>query len=196
MPTIPEMVHEVLGALFSYDGKLWRTLKLLLTQPGELTVRYEAGQRASFLGPLQMFLWLQAITFAAHSAFFDSDQFRTNHKSAALLGLGIWLAVIFFTLGKRNLAHALVCASHTWSFLMVILLGEYLLAVPIANRLISAGVLRGQVPVGTTVTIVAMIWMSVYLVMTVRKVYGSSVPRVIGIYLGLLAGFVVAGKWL
>jgi hypothetical protein len=42
---ISEFMQQFGGAYFSTEGALWRTLKLLLLKPGELTVQYLAGRR-------------------------------------------------------------------------------------------------------------------------------------------------------
>ncbi len=192
-------MQEVLGAVFSYDGKLWRTLRVLVAQPGELTVRYVAGQRASYIGPLQLFLWLQAITFAAHTAYFDSDSVRANHKSLALLGLGVWLAVVLWVVGareRRGFVHALIAASHFWSFLMVLLLAEYVLALPLYRLLAAGGLVSGEAPVGRWVTGVAVLVMLGYLFIGLGRVYGASVGRFLLVVSGLVLGLLAVGKYL
>jgi Protein of unknown function (DUF3667) len=55
-PRVMEFVQQFGGAYFSTEGALWRTLKLLLTKPGELTVRYLAGQRKHYVLPLRLYL--------------------------------------------------------------------------------------------------------------------------------------------
>ncbi len=169
---------------------------MLVFHPGELTVRFIGGQRAAFIGPLQLFLWLQAITFAAHTAYFDSDPVRANHKSLALLGLGIWLAVVLWLVGlreKRGFVHSLVVASHFWSFLMVLLLAEYVLAMPLFRLLARGGWVSGEVPVGQWVTVVAMVVMLGHLSCGLRRIYGASIWR-ISVVLGSLFFGVVVGR--
>jgi hypothetical protein len=55
-PRLMDFVQQFGGAYFSTEGALWRTLKLLLFKPGELTVRYLAGQRKHYVLPLRMYL--------------------------------------------------------------------------------------------------------------------------------------------
>jgi len=47
--TVPEEVFDV-------DGKLWRTLRLLLLRPGFLSCEYAAGRRTLYLSPLRLLL--------------------------------------------------------------------------------------------------------------------------------------------
>lgn len=46
-----------------FDGKLWKTLKLLLLKPGSLTKLYMEGKRASYIHPIRMYLFVSAVFF-------------------------------------------------------------------------------------------------------------------------------------
>jgi hypothetical protein len=46
------------------EGKLWRTVKLLVTRPGELTRQYLGGRRVPYLEPLRLYLTLSLVFFA------------------------------------------------------------------------------------------------------------------------------------
>ncbi|HEX5259141.1 MAG TPA: DUF3667 domain-containing protein [Sphingomicrobium sp.] len=66
-------VHRTLGAFFHdfahgvlhFEGKIWRTLPMLVWRPGELTRRYIDGQRARFVSPIALFLFCVFLMFAA-----------------------------------------------------------------------------------------------------------------------------------
>ncbi len=60
-PTLREFAQQFGGAYFSTEGALWRTLKLLLTQPGELTVQYLAGRRKHHVLPLRLYLSISVV---------------------------------------------------------------------------------------------------------------------------------------
>jgi hypothetical protein len=49
--------------LTHFDGKLWKTLKLLLFKPGSLTKLYIDGKRASYIHPIRMYLFISAVFF-------------------------------------------------------------------------------------------------------------------------------------
>ena len=55
-PKLGEFLQQFGGAYFATEGALWRTLKLLLTRPGELTVQYLAGRRKHYVLPLRLYL--------------------------------------------------------------------------------------------------------------------------------------------
>ena len=61
VPKVSEFVQQLGGAYFSTEGALWRTLKLLLLQPGELTAQYLAGRRKHYVLPLRLFLSISVL---------------------------------------------------------------------------------------------------------------------------------------
>jgi len=60
-PRLGEFLQQFGGAYFSTEGALWRTLKLLLTQPGALTKQYLAGRRRHYVLPLRLYLTISVI---------------------------------------------------------------------------------------------------------------------------------------
>ena len=61
-PTLMAFVQQFGGAYLSTEGALWRTLKLLLLQPGELTRQYLAGRRKHYVLPLRLYLTISVVT--------------------------------------------------------------------------------------------------------------------------------------
>lgn len=60
-PTVGEFLQQFGGAYLSTEGALWRTLKLLFTQPGELTKQYLNGRRKHYVLPLRLYLTLSVV---------------------------------------------------------------------------------------------------------------------------------------
>ena len=68
-------VHRTLGAFFHdlahgvlhFEGRIWRTLPMLVGRPGELTRRYVEGERARFVSPIALFLFAAFLMFAVVS---------------------------------------------------------------------------------------------------------------------------------
>jgi hypothetical protein len=48
--------HTVVRELLSFDGKIWRTLGLLLFRPGFLALEYAAGRRRAYVNPVRVLL--------------------------------------------------------------------------------------------------------------------------------------------
>ena len=61
-PRMGEFLQQLGGAYFSTEGALWRTLKLLLLKPGELTRQYLNGRRKHYVLPLRLYLTISLIT--------------------------------------------------------------------------------------------------------------------------------------
>jgi len=66
--TIGAIGHEIAHGVFHFEGKIWRTLPMLVWRPGDLTRRYVAGERARFVSPLALFLFTVFLMFATISA--------------------------------------------------------------------------------------------------------------------------------
>jgi Protein of unknown function (DUF3667) len=60
-PTLREFAQQFGGAYFSTEGALWRTLKLLLFKPGELTRQYFGGRRKHYVLPLRLYLTVSVL---------------------------------------------------------------------------------------------------------------------------------------
>ena len=56
--------HDMIQGLFNFEGKIWRTLPLLVWRPGEMTRRYVAGERARFVSPVALYLLSVFLMFA------------------------------------------------------------------------------------------------------------------------------------
>lgn len=62
--TLAAFGHDLMHGVLHLDGKLWRTLPLLVFKPGEITRRYINGERAKFVSPMAMFLFSVFLMFA------------------------------------------------------------------------------------------------------------------------------------
>ena len=151
---------------------MWRTIRILITKPGKLTEEFVAGKRASYVGPFQLFLWLQALAFAAHRSLLSNEPGYADRKSLTLLGMGIWFALVLWAINPkklRNFTHALLIAAHTWSFLMFWLLLEYSLSVPVTNLLTRVHLLKSTFPVGIFITLSTMVVLAVYMFVAMKR---------------------------
>lgn len=62
--TLSAIAHDLVHGVLHLDGKLTRTLPLLVFKPGKLTRRYIEGERARFVSPMSMFLFSVFSMFA------------------------------------------------------------------------------------------------------------------------------------
>ncbi len=61
--SIWHLLMHFIEDLTHFDGKLWKTLKLLLFKPASLTRYYMDGKRATYLHPIRMYLFVSAVFF-------------------------------------------------------------------------------------------------------------------------------------
>lgn len=64
VPSAREFLHEFIAHYVAIEGKLWRSLKLLLFKPGFLTREYIEGRRVRYIEPLRLYLSFSIIFFA------------------------------------------------------------------------------------------------------------------------------------
>jgi hypothetical protein len=63
-PTLAVVLHDAWHDVTHVDGRVWRTLAILMVKPGAATVEYFEGRRARFLPPVRLYLVLSVIFFA------------------------------------------------------------------------------------------------------------------------------------
>jgi hypothetical protein len=64
LPTVRELMREATGRLVAIDGRLWRTLRLLMFRPGMLTREYLEGRRKRYVRPARLFFVMSILLFA------------------------------------------------------------------------------------------------------------------------------------
>jgi len=64
VPSAREFLHEFIAHYVALEGKLWKTLALLIAKPGVLTCEYIEGRRVRYLEPLRVYLTFSIIFFA------------------------------------------------------------------------------------------------------------------------------------
>jgi hypothetical protein len=82
-PTFVRFVSELLGELLDTDGRVVRTLRLLVMRPGRLTAEYVKGRHKPYLSPAAVFILMNVLFFfvqplANVSTFYASLHSQTN----------------------------------------------------------------------------------------------------------------------
>jgi hypothetical protein len=78
VPTLREMGHEYIQTFVTVEGRLWRTLFLLLLRPGTLTNEFLRGRRRRYVRPLPLYLSLSFLFFLVFS-FSAPDLIRLDN---------------------------------------------------------------------------------------------------------------------
>ncbi|MEM6704906.1 MAG: DUF3667 domain-containing protein [Acidobacteriota bacterium] len=76
--SLREFFREAISSLFSFDSRLWSTLKALLRHPGQLTLDYWEGKRARYLPPLRLYLFVSFVAFLIFGATGNSNVVNIN----------------------------------------------------------------------------------------------------------------------
>jgi hypothetical protein len=63
-PTLGDFLRDLTQELLNVDGRIFRSLRLLLTRPGFLTLEQLAGRRARYVAPLRLYLLFSLVFFA------------------------------------------------------------------------------------------------------------------------------------
>jgi len=64
-PTLLEFAQQFGGSYIAAEGALWRSLRLLLFKPGEITREYLAGRRRRYVLPLRLYLTISVLVLLA-----------------------------------------------------------------------------------------------------------------------------------
>jgi hypothetical protein len=85
--SLPHLAEETLGVFTHLDSKFLRTLRVLLTKPGELSNAFFHGGRSRYTKPLTLFVIINVIFFIVqpHTNLFSDKypQYMTNPRYVA-----------------------------------------------------------------------------------------------------------------
>lgn len=73
---LKDLIEELFSSFFSYDSKLWRSLKLLFVKPGALPLAFVNGKRNQFTNPFRFFLSIAIIFFLVISLSIKEEDFE------------------------------------------------------------------------------------------------------------------------
>jgi len=76
-PSVKELVGDAYGELVGWDGKLARTVVLLVRSPGALVRAILDGRRAAYISPVRLYLACSLLYFLVSAAVPDPDIVRT-----------------------------------------------------------------------------------------------------------------------
>ncbi|HZR34623.1 MAG TPA: DUF3667 domain-containing protein [Nevskia sp.] len=71
-PTVRQFMHELMDQYVAVEGKLGRTLRVLVTRPGQLTLDYVEGRRQRYVRPLKLYVSISVVFFGLLGILPDS----------------------------------------------------------------------------------------------------------------------------
>ncbi len=176
-----ELASEVLKETFDVDGRAWRTIKMLLAQPGRLTSEFLAGKRKSYTPPLRLYIFV-SVTFFVLMAWAASrglllDQAQTVETDAArqanfmsddlprlmFILMPVFALILKAFFHKRLYFDHLIFSVHLHSAAYVIL-AVMLPFEGVANKSVPAVILQVSL----------LVYFVAYLVISLRRVYSTT----------------------
>ncbi|HEU0223914.1 MAG TPA: DUF4286 family protein [Steroidobacteraceae bacterium] len=76
--SMKEVAGDVTHSLLHLDSRVWRTLRLLLRRPGELTREFVAGRHQRYLPPFRLYLAISILFFALNALLPGTDIVKLN----------------------------------------------------------------------------------------------------------------------
>ena len=87
---ILSLIGETIGDTFTLDGRLARTLPVLMFRPGRLTRNYTQGKRARYVPPFRLFLLASLLFYLVLFAFVRPGQYiNVDEETRAEITAGI-----------------------------------------------------------------------------------------------------------
>jgi len=77
-PTVRHFLHEFADQYVALEGKLGRTLRVLLLRPGQLTIDYVEGRRQRYVRPLKLYLTISVVFFTLLGLLPDASNPLSN----------------------------------------------------------------------------------------------------------------------
>ncbi len=78
------LFRDILGDVFSFDGRLWRTLPALMLRPGHITRSYIDGKRMRYVPPFRLFLISSVIFFLVAFAITEKQSWIADGEVVTL----------------------------------------------------------------------------------------------------------------
>jgi hypothetical protein len=75
------LFHDGWHSITHLDGRVWRTLGLLLTKPGEVSRQFVANRRASFMPPFRLYLVISLLFFGLFGLTHNDDVISANLRT-------------------------------------------------------------------------------------------------------------------
>jgi hypothetical protein len=79
-----EVAGDITHSLLHLDSRVWRTLRLLILKPGELTREFIVGRHQRYLPPFRLYLAISILFFALTAILPDTTPFQTASKDEIL----------------------------------------------------------------------------------------------------------------
>ena len=178
-----EFAREMLTELLDFDGRMLRSMKLLLTRPGFLSYEYINGRRVAYTSPIRVYVVISLVFFFVLPLILPNAPAVSPGQeiSVDLYSKGMFLLLpIFALLLKVFYRHSfyidhLVFTVHLFSAMFIVF-----------AILLSIETLADRYILVMLVQVIFLIYMVVYFVIALHTVYRQSWPKTILKFFALL----------
>lgn len=190
-PSLHELLHEAFHELSHFDGKIIRTVKLLLFKPGALTNEFLDGMRVRSVTPIRLYLLCSILFFGAMSLV----PTRGLHVSVSRADAQLQSAAARVNKDPEILAHAFQTAFPKAMFILMPMFGllvwafywraermfvphfyfavhYHAFAFVVLALFELTSFIHGWVAVGLKVGL--LLWLFIYLGVALRRVHGGN----------------------
>jgi hypothetical protein len=184
-----EIGRELIVEAFDFDGRMMRSIRLLLTRPGFLCKEYIGGKRAAYTSPVRLYLIISLLFFLVLPLILPPpSNVGPDHKlSVDLYSKGMFVMLPGFALLLKLFYRRffymdhLVFSIHLFSFSYVVF-----------AALLSFETLADRYVVFALIQVVLLLYMVGYSVMALHRVYRETWLKATLKLLGLLLLFLPA----
>ncbi|WP_246000966.1 DUF3667 domain-containing protein [Pontibacter diazotrophicus] len=86
---VKHLIVEFLEGTIHYDTKTWRTIKYLLFRPGLLTEKFNIGQRAAYVPPFRLYVFVSIVFFFVLALSTNAPGVGTDQKEVQVTVPGV-----------------------------------------------------------------------------------------------------------
>jgi hypothetical protein len=121
-----EMLHELLDI----DGRLWLTLRTMLSKPGQLTLEFNQGKRVKYTPPLRLYLAISILFFIIFSSIYQvyepdraiTDSMSSHYSKAMFVLFPIFALIVQLFFRQSFYIGNLVFSMHIHSIFYLVLM--------------------------------------------------------------------------
>ena len=181
-----EFAREMLAELLDFDGRMLRSMKLLLTRPGFLSYEYINGRRVAYTSPIRIYLVISLVFFFVLPLILPGSSITSpDHEfSVELYSKGMFLLLPVFALLLKIFYRQffyidhLVFTVHLFSAMFIVF-----------AILLSIETLADRYILVMLVQVIFLIYMLAYFVIALHTFYRQSWLKSILKFFGLLIIF-------
>ncbi len=82
------LIYDLMGNIFAFDTRLWKTLKAVLFQPGKMSQEFILGRRVRYMPPFRFYVFVSFIFFLFLN-FSASKNWKASESNEKMISVGI-----------------------------------------------------------------------------------------------------------